>query len=80
MHRFRLTSDTVVLSSVNSLVSESFRDAEDFQATEALVATWDSVPPYTEGTTGVRKVTRALTKYEWTKLVYGAVHEYFGMW
>ena len=50
---FRLTSDADVLTAIDSLVSDSFRDVEGFQSTEALVATWKDVVPYSEGTTEV---------------------------
>ena len=50
---FRLTSDSAVLSSINSLVGVAFSDVDNFSATEAFIATWENVVPYTEGTISV---------------------------
>ena len=51
---FRLTSDSAILSSINSLVGVSFSDVDSFSATQAFIATWENVIPYSEGTLNVR--------------------------
>ena len=51
---FRLTSDSAVLSSISSLVGVAFSDVDNFSATQAFIATWENVVPYTEGTMSVR--------------------------
>lgn len=52
-----MTSNSTVLSSIDSLVRISFSDVDSFSTTEAFVATWENVVPYTEGTLGVSFVT-----------------------
>ena len=45
---FRLSFDPDVLLSVSSLVALSFREFDSFNATQAIVVTWENVAPYTD--------------------------------
>ena len=54
----RLTSDSAVLSSISSLVGVAFSDVDNFTATEAFIATWENVVPYTEGSISVRACSK----------------------